>query len=547
MPFNALPAEEFLNRESELDYLQGLSALKGNALGGNVLLEGARGAGKTELLKQLYRLLFWQDHAVPFYYSFQTANLKGGYFARDYFYHFVRQYIAFLRKEPALAVNAAEPLRRLMPSIVSLGLDWLQDAMEDMDAYLKNHEIYWQMVAAISVPALAAQKGSQPVVVMLDDFDAAASLYETNRGDVPGIASLFGNSMKHRFCPHVITGAADTIAAIFSDQALIGMTEKMRLSPLPEELSIRLFRTHLVNLRVPCPPSWPLKFLGILKGNPLFVRNLAKAAWKMQKKELSEKDLIECYAYDVSDGETAFYWSSILGRYVKNTGQRKAVLKFLVTALENRNSVNGKGRLSADGLYDTETEAVLDALLVPGMVQDSAFRDAIACLYMKEVEGLNGHAARERIIAKYIARSEESVFEFVIPMRSNAELVVAKAVEQIGINMDLNEEFLNYLQLALIEVCINAIEHSGSYEKKVYLKFIAKPDLLEIIVENDGRFFSLDERKDIPVEEKLRMGMKRGWGFKLVHSIMDQVKIERVNDRTRVIMKKNIKREEVDS
>ena len=128
----------------------------------------------------------------------------------------------------------------------------------------------------------------------------------------------------------------------------------------------------------------------------------------------------------------------------------------------------------------------------------------------------------------------------VIPMSSNAELVVAKAVEQIGKNMNLDAEFLNYLQLALIEVCINAIEHSGSYEKKIFLKFITRPDKLEIIVENSGRPFSLESLKEVPVEEKMRLGMKRGWGYKLVHKIMDSVKVERVNDRTRVILTKNI-------
>ena len=130
-------------------------------------------------------------------------------------------------------------------------------------------------------------------------------------------------------------------------------------------------------------------------------------------------------------------------------------------------------------------------------------------------------------------------------MNFNAELVVAKAVEQIGRNINLDSEFLNFLQLALIEVCINAIEHSGSYEKKVFLKFITKPDKLEIIIENSGRPFSLESLKEVPVEEKLRLGMKRGWGYKLLHKIMDSVKVERVNDRTRVILTKDIKGKEV--
>ena len=47
------------------------------------------------------------------------------------------------------------------------------------------------------------------------------------------------------------------------------------------------------------------------------------------------------------------------------------------------------------------------------------------------------------------------------------------------------------------------------------------------------------------MEEKLRLGIKRGWGYKLFHKIMDSVKVERVNDRTKVILTKDIKDKEV--
>lgn len=547
MPFNALPAEDFLDRESELEYLKGLPALKRNALGGNVFLEGARGTGKTELLKQHYRALFWEDHAVPFYYSFKTANLKGTYFARDYFTSFVRQYISFIKKEPAIAGNTAEPLQRLMPVMASLGLHWLMGCIEDLQSHINNNDVYWQMVAAISAPVVAAQLGSKPVVVLLDDFDAAERLYESNLGDAHGLVSLFGESMKHKLCPHVMTGAAGTLAAIFTDHALIGMTEQMRLGPIPDDLAARLFRTHLANLKIACAPAGKLNFLCILKGNPLYIRNIAKAAWKMQKKDLTEKDIVECYAYDVSNGETAFYWSSTLSRCIKEPAKRMSLLKGLMQTMDNSGIDDGDRRPLASGLYETGTEAALDAMTALGVTQDkdAVFRDVIRCLYMKEVEGRNANDVWEKIVAKYLAQTEETCFEIVIPMSSDAELVVAKAVEQIGKNIRLDAEFLNYLQLALIEVCINAIEHSGSYEKKVFLKFTARTDKLEIIVETAGRPFSVDARKEIPVEEKLRMGMKRGWGFKLVHAIMDDVKVERVNDRTRVILTKNIMAKEV--
>ncbi len=547
MPSNAIPADDFLNRESELNYLKRLSELKEKALGGNVFLEGARGMGKTELLKQLHRALFQEENVVPFYYSFKTANLKGTYFAKDYFTRFVRQYISFVIKDPSIADNVAEPIERLMPAISSLGLFWLIDCIQDFHAHVINNDFYWQLVAAISAPVVAAQKIGKPVIVMLDDFDAAEHLYESSLGDAHGLISLFGESMQNRLCPHVITGSSGALGSVFTDHSLLGMTEQLRLDPLPEDLAAQLFRTHLATLKITCAPDVRLTFLAILRGNPLYIRNLAKAASKMQKNELTEKDLVECYAFEVSEGEIAFYWSSVFSRYVHNPTKRKAMIKLLMHAIEN-GGIEDRSRLSmVSGLCESETGAILDAIEASGIIRDgnAVFQDFIRTLYMKEIDGRKPGAVREKIESRYLLASEDSCFELVIPMSSNAELVVAKAVEQIGINMNLDSEFLNYLQLALIEVCINAIEHSGSYEKKVFLKFITRPNKLEIIIENSGRPFSLDSLTEVPVDEKLRMGITRGWGFKLVHSIMDSVKVERVNDRTRVILTKEIKEKEV--
>jgi len=429
-----------------------------------------------------------------------------------------------------------------MPAISSLGLYWLIDCMEDFQAHVDKKDLYWQIVAAISAPVTAAQKSGKPVTVMLDDFDAAASLYESSLGDAHGLVSLFRESIRSSLCPHVMTGSAGALDKIFADHSLIGSTEQMRLGPLPEDVAAELFGAHLANLKIAPPPAGEAKFLSVLKGNPLYIRNLAKAAWKMGKKALQEKDLIECYSFDVTDGETAFYWSSVLSRHTKTPEERRAALKMLMHALE-KGGLEDSGRLSLlSGFGRAETGVILAAMQASGIVRDrdEVLRDFIRCLHMREIEGRDAGYARQKIETAYLSQSEEERFELVIPMSSNAELVVAKAVEQIGKNRNLDDEFLNYLQLALIEVCINAMEHSGSYEKKVFLTFITRPDKLEIIAENAGRPFSPEGRKEIPVEEKLRMGMKRGWGFKLIYAIMDDVKVERVNDRTRVIMKKNL-------
>lgn len=546
MPFNSIPAKDFLNRESELAYLRRLPEMKSDGLTGNVILQGSRGIGKTELLKQLYCTLFREEGAIPFYYSFRTANLKGNYFARDYFARFVRQYLAFLRKEPSLAENVSEPVQKLMPLISSLGLEWLLECMADFEAHLDNNDLYWQVVAAISAPLTAARKGGSPVFVMLDDFDAAENLYESVRGDAHGLTSLFSEPMKNSLCPHVITGASAALEAIFADQALIGDVERLRLGALPEDLARQLFRSLLGKLKLSCAEGETLEFLRVLQGNPRYIRNLAATARKMQKNNLAEKDLVECYSVEVSEGETAIYWSSVLSRNTRDVAHRRVMIKLLMHAVEGT-GVESERLSRVMGLRESETGAALDELQTSGMLRDKdpLLHDVIRGLFLKEIEGRTAEQVRETIEKKYTRVNTESCFELVIPMEVNAELVAAGAVEQIGKNLGLDNDFLSFLQLALIEVCINAIEHSGSHDRRILVKFISRPDDIEITIESAGRPFTLDSLQAVPADEKLRNGQKRGWGFRLISGIMDNVKVERVGDRTRVMLTKNIKRKEV--
>ena len=43
--------------------------------------------------------------------------------------------------------------------------------------------------------------------------------------------------------------------------------------------------------------------------------------------------------------------------------------------------------------------------------------------------------------------------------------------------------------MALIEACINAGEHSQSFEKKIRLYFSVQPEAIEIVVEDRGQAF----------------------------------------------------------
>ncbi len=553
MPFNAISPKDFFNREDELNFLR-LLASAGNGAGpSNVLLQGPRGMGKTELLKQVYRDLFWGDeNVVPFYYAFRRATLHAGHFARDYFTRFIRQYLAFVKKSPPFADNMCMPLSRLIPVIASSGLDWMVDLIDDFQGLLNDGSLREQMLGAVAAPVAAARESGMPVLTMLVDFPLAKQIYENREGDAPGLISLFEASINAPLCPHVLAGSPDgVLERIFGDNAFRGKAERLFVGPMPEDAARALFESLCEKSGIMVGRETTNDFIRLLGGNPLYVRNTAGALRRMRKKEIGEKDVWEAYSFDVTEGQTSFYWSSILDEFLQDEVQRRVAVDFLMRGMKGDSRPDDPGRLSAVlGVGETALGMVFEALRNAGLLppagrkgnRDVVFEDFINGVYMKEREGRTPEKIRGIIEKKHFpAKPATEYFEVVIPMVSDAELVAAKAVEQIGRNINLDQDLINQIQIALIESCINAIEHSGSHDRKVVIRFAVSPERLEIAIESPGRFFDPSAVREPVIEEKLQSGNKRGWGLKLMRKIMDEVRVERADDLTRVILVKNIK------
>jgi len=557
LPFNALPERDFVNREGELSYIVRLADLSREGLTGNIVVEGARGIGKTELLKQLHRSLFWKrNNVVPFYYSFQRGALSGESFARDYFSRFVRQFIAYLKQDPSLAQNRVVPLRRLLPLYMSAGQGWMLEIIENLEEQLKGGDAPSRLLSAISVPVVASSRIGIPIMVMLDDFHLAARLYGDRPGDTEGLVSLFEGSLKSPLCPHVLTGSPEGgIEAIFSDDSLRGTTERMALRALHEDSAFSLFCSLCARLGLTVDEGC-LKFMRFLGGNPLYIRNMARALWRLKRLTVAEQDFWECYSFEVTGGDTAFYWSSVLGAFIKDAKHRSIALELFMRIIERDSASTHADRLSLElDVPEAEIKAVVGSLERAGMLKtlgglriapDPVLEDFLRGLYLKEAMGYEPEKIKGQILFhRQAAGSEAANFEMVIPMAQDAELVAARAVEQICSSIRLKPDLVGQLQLAIIEACLNAMEHSGSYDKKVRLKLSATPERLEITIESPGRPFVPEEIREATIEEKLGSGHKRGWGLRLMREIMDEVAFKPFEGGTRVVLTKKITPDEV--
>ena len=152
---------------------------------------------------------------------------------------------------------------------------------------------------------------------------------------------------------------------------------------------------------------------------------------------------------------------------------------------------------------------------------------------VRQVELLIKFLNAEAVVGEKRALNE---YEIVVPMGDETELIAARAVEEIARRHSFNAKAINQIKTALVEACINASEHSLSPDHKIYQKFALEEDRITITISNRGLRFTGQTATEITPDEG-----RRGWGLKLMKSLMDEVKFEQVDDGTRISMTKYLK------
>jgi serine/threonine-protein kinase RsbW len=163
----------------------------------------------------------------------------------------------------------------------------------------------------------------------------------------------------------------------------------------------------------------------------------------------------------------------------------------------------------------------------------------------RQVELLTARIKSE-VEAKEKERSRADEFEMVIPMGADTELIAAHTVEQIARRVNFVREEINQIKTALVEACINAAEHSLSPERKIYQRFRVENDRLVVTVASRGVvpavLASEDGQEFIAQNEGEGVKSRRGWGLKLIQTLMDEVEFERVDDGTQLRMTKYLRK-----
>jgi len=114
-------------------------------------------------------------------------------------------------------------------------------------------------------------------------------------------------------------------------------------------------------------------------------------------------------------------------------------------------------------------------------------------------------------------------FALTIPSRLEALDAVHKLLEQAATEYKLNEEMAYWMELTVCESVINAIRHGNQSDpsKQANLTISSDGTIIEVIVEDQGKGFKLEELADPTAAENLLKPCGRG--ILIIRSFMDEV------------------------
>ncbi|MCK9417920.1 MAG: ATP-binding protein [Nitrospirae bacterium] len=543
MPFNSLQEKDFIGRLQEQANLfkRVLLAEKGQAR--SAVLSGQRGIGKTELLKHLFGQLFWkQDRVVPFWYSVNPALLSVTDFSKNYLARFICQRLAFPKKDQALFYQDGISIDDLSLLVEEREAFW---AKEILDQYMRcSGDPLDALRIALAAPHRSTLSTGMPVAVLIDDFQLIQGLHLAGVPD-QRLASLFQEPMTHRKTPHIISG---NMAELQEMPGVSGL-ERIQVYPLgPEATSsmvLSLLNEHEAE------GSMPPLLIRHLGGNPYYLGCIVNRV--CEKNNPGEKDFWNAYIQEIMEGTLAHSWSSVLKSFFLDLGQRRTALAITSKIYHTSEALSCQRIAKVFALTDSQAHAIVQALYLAGFIRgefgtframdDRVLRDIVDSLFMREILAKSAHDLEGHFIEALVPQKETAVyFEMTLPIARDAELIVAQSLEQIGKNLNINQEAIGQLQIAVIEACINAMEHGRGMDDKVYISITAEDDHLEVSIESAGQEFIIQETGEPYRDQEAAKTTGRGWGLKLIKRFVDQVKFEKTKYGTKIKLVKKIER-----
>ena len=135
----------------------------------------------------------------------------------------------------------------------------------------------------------------------------------------------------------------------------------------------------------------------------------------------------------------------------------------------------------------------------------------------------------------------ERQMDLTLPMVPYIDIAAARAAGNLAREVGMSSDNIDEMTHAIIEACINAREHSGSADKRIYVRFVGTAHgdgnpRLDVWISDKGIGFNVAEARTR--RQKLGTAHKRGWGLQIIEAHMDEVEISTSDGGTTIHMVK---------
>lgn len=125
------------------------------------------------------------------------------------------------------------------------------------------------------------------------------------------------------------------------------------------------------------------------------------------------------------------------------------------------------------------------------------------------------------------------------PMAPEMERIACEKASAVARAMGMSQDKIDEVKMAVIEACLNALEHSQAARREFEVTFAVlgedEPEKLQITVRDMGVGFSPSTSELDRDTDRLH---KRGWGLRIIEGLMDEVHVESGARGTTVVMSK---------
>jgi anti-sigma regulatory factor (Ser/Thr protein kinase) len=521
MPVTAIAEKDFIGRDHELQSLFHIVQDIRNDCAVSLFLSGQQGSGKSELLKQLFSLLFWkQNDVVPFFYPIGNRCTSLHDFSGDYLNKFVCQWLAFQTKEVSTIYAKDVSLEKTLSLAEKFEAHWAVDIIKNFLQHETSGNLTELFFTVISTPYYSYTKTNIPVVVLLDNFHKIKDLDGVNAEKDRSLWKLFDEILKNRRTPHIITGSREELMDMLFQQTSIGESlELFNLPMLDKSNSSRLLSSFSRSFHFTAHEETLLCLIDLFNNNLFYMKNFIQSA-RHSGKDLTADDLFKVYSQEITSGKFYAFWMSRLKACMPNLELRRASLEVLHYLCRNDDLAIQTSISEMFSISIRDFNSIVAGFQKAGiiesnfstlcLVQDRVLRDVIRVLYSTEILKKPIDIIEEEIITDVLKRNfsqyaetvKEPLLEISFPSTPQAELIAVNALEHIAREQNIPAETTKQLQIALIELynsmrpgekrVMNGYFHlkiessKGNFvvQIKIADKELLPPDSLEALAEN---------------------------------------------------------------